>query len=297
VVAALLLLCGAAAFPLWRRLQARRRMQSLHQCDVLVVGSSVAWGTGATGPMWAPRRHPRGVGYAELLRGALSGRLGLSMCNAAVGGDHTGRCLRMLRAALPVCKPRWVVVGLSLGNEGLPWTRDAAEAEALVDRYIAAVRQIAAAAASAGAQVVVGGVYPHGRYRPHHLHALRRADAALASAGGLRVVSWLAALDGGGGRWKAELEADFAHPNEHGHRLMFEAFEARLSELFAADGGGAQGARSGSEGGTSEQKRGAKARPKPKPALRQRAQETPMLDGERDGLLDTADASVRSSAG
>ena len=267
-------------------------MKSLSKCDVLLVGSSVAQGTGSTGPMWNPWQNPDGVGYAELLQETLSTRLGLSFCNAAVGGDNTVRCLKMLCLALPICRPRWVIVGLSMGNEGLPWARTAADAERQADSYIAGVRQIAATAVAAGARVIVGGVYPHGKYKPHHLHALRRADTEVRQ-GGLEVVDFLSSLDSGSGRWRDGTEADFAHPNAQGHQHMFEAFSARLPQLFseASDAGSTDRETSVSIGSAAnahsgelhEQANLRKPKPKPKPRPRQQTEMAPLLPSHEEG--------------
>ena len=196
------------------------------RCDVLVVGSSVANGTGA--------RRGGGTGWAFLMGAELERRYGLRVHNAAVGGYNTARASSMLQRALPVAQARVVVIGLSLGNERLARTRNAEAAEELTEAYLAGIREMAAEARVAGARVVIGGVYPNSMYKPHHLPSLRRADAALRESG-LDVLSFLPALDAGDGRWKPEAKADWAHPNARGHRLMYtEGVEPRLEELFGS---------------------------------------------------------------
>eukprot|EP01050_Picozoa_sp_SAG11_P008281 SAG11_NODE_721_length_7539_cov_32.292473_8_plen_188_part_00 len=97
--------------------------------DVLIVGSSVAAGIGATGACGCPCPRPRARGWASLLTAALEDQHGLSCYNAAVSGYNVKRTLARLQRALPLSTPQVVIVGLSLGNEGLPWKRSASAAE------------------------------------------------------------------------------------------------------------------------------------------------------------------------
>lgn len=45
------------------------------------------------------------------------------------------------------------------------------------------------------------------------------------------MLDWLEAVGDGRGRWKRELVADAGHPNDLGHRKMFEAIDLSLFEL------------------------------------------------------------------
>jgi lysophospholipase L1-like esterase len=218
-----MLLLSCCAWYAWRA----RRLPAA-PVDVLIVGSSVAAGTGAG----CCGRNP---GWAALLCDTLEQQRGLSCFNGAVQGYTAGRTLPRLQSLLPVAKPQAVVVGLSLGNERLAARRDAVVAQTLADDFVAGLLRIATEARAAGASVVFTGMYPNGWYRSHHLSALRSVDDVLQQHGH-RVVHMLSHLEHSSknGTWKDELRADWAHPNAAGHRVMYEQFVPRLDELFGS---------------------------------------------------------------
>jgi lysophospholipase L1-like esterase len=229
----LLLVCA-------RHIYRARRLPS-GPIDVLIVGSSVAAGTGA-GCCGG-----ESGGWAALLIETVETTRGLRCFNGAVPGFTAGRTRPRLQALLAASKPRVVLIGLSLGNERLAARRDTSSSQVLADEFVVALLAMASEAQAAGVGTVVfTGVYPHGWYQSHHLGALRSVDVALRQRG-YAVVEMLQHLQAEttSGTWRPELKADFAHPNAAGHRVMYEQFLPRLDELF----GPALSAGSGSSSG------------------------------------------------
>uniref|UniRef100_A0A7S4C1K7 SGNH hydrolase-type esterase domain-containing protein n=1 Tax=Chrysotila carterae TaxID=13221 RepID=A0A7S4C1K7_CHRCT len=196
-------------------------MCNLLACDVLLVGSSVARGQAA----------PSGKGWGELLAKELRNKYGFQMVNAAIPGTDTTATLQAMKVALKTCKPCAVVIGLSLANEGLFLARDVSEIDRVRDRFLDGMQKLAETAQASGAMPVIGGVYPNDFYEPVHAQTLRSVEATMrgwTTSRGWKYISFLSALDDGEGRWQRGLSADPSHPNEEGHKAMFDAIDISL---------------------------------------------------------------------
>ena len=192
--------------------------------DVLVIGSSVAAGSGA----WPSR------GWVALLAAALAeGDPKLGLRNAAVSGSNASginwrpSTMRELEKALKRYEPRVVVISLSLLNEGLLDAVSPAQANSVGEHFEAGVKALVERAVAANAAPILCSVYPNNEYTPLHVDVLRRVHASMTNWG-WPTIDFLAALDDGRGRWKPGTAADAGHPNGHGHRLMFEAIDLSL---------------------------------------------------------------------
>jgi len=203
------------------------RSQSATSSKILVVGSSVAKGEGAT-------KHNS---WVDLTAAALK-----DCCvvrNAAVGGLNTAKTLEHVQT-LKTPTPDVVVVALSLANEGLPKAKSAKECDEIAARFLVGLRAIADAARKrwGDASVVFGGVYPYGRaehegYDEHQLEALRRVDMAMK--GVLNDPQWpepvfhfLKAAGNERGRWKLGTASNPGHPNDRGFKNMFSAVDVQV---------------------------------------------------------------------
>ena len=195
--------------------------------DVLVIGSSVAEGHCAQ----------PGQGWAALLAAALSST-GISLANAAVAGGDTESTMMEFEDALTQVTPRADIVSLSLANEGLPWTSTPEDAAEVAERFVYGMRALAERVVAAGATPILGSVYPNDQYEGMHAQVLRRVHADLAALG-WPTIDFLSALDDSHGRWRAGAAADAGHPNDTGHRLMFEAVDlGMLTEVCKRVGAG-----------------------------------------------------------
>eukprot|EP00741_Cyanophora_paradoxa_P001062 tig00000455_g1023.t1 len=191
---------------------------------IVVIGSSVAAGHAC----WLHR------GWAYLLAEALR-PAGHVVLNVSEPGADTARTAARFPSEVAPLRPDVVIVGLSLGNEGLahctPGERPhvASAFDAGIARLVSMVRNI-------GARPVLGGVYPHGDYGPEHVPFLLRSHAAMVRLG-VPVLDWLPALHDGSGRWKPGLWFDAAHPNGAGHEAMFRAVDLGIFAAAAAAAG------------------------------------------------------------
>ncbi|KAG1671160.1 hypothetical protein FOA52_005414 [Chlamydomonas sp. UWO 241] len=186
---------------------------------VLVVGSSVAKGVGAT----------RTYGWAAMLGDALRSEYGSLYVNEAVSGYNTRATAAPLPGLLEKHRPSAVVIGLSLANEGLTSMRTASQAAVLAAGYEARLLGIAATAvAYDGVKLVVlGGLYPNNNYSAEQYSELLASNARL-DVSGYPMIDFLAITDDGRGAWRAGTYADAGHPNDAGHAAMFSAVDLEL---------------------------------------------------------------------
>ena len=191
---------------------------------VLVIGSSVALGSGATSAE---------AGWAGLLGAALKER-GVELRNAAVSGVETAYTLGRMQAVVPATvRPHVVVSSLSLGNEGLCTVgpEDISAMRFIGDRFVMGTRKIAEHAAKHGAGVVLGSAYAHANYTATHAAEIRRVNEHLeriaADLDDAFVVDFHSATSDGveGAKWAEGLEYNKGHPNDAGHARMFESID------------------------------------------------------------------------
>ncbi|KAJ1450778.1 SGNH hydrolase-type esterase domain-containing protein [Pelagophyceae sp. CCMP2097] len=196
---------------------------------VLIVGSSVALGSGASSAA---------ASWAGRLAAALAAR-DVEVRNAAVGGTETAYALGRLQAVAPACcRPHVVFASLSLANEGLLAAADGAARRAVGNRFVVGVQRLARHATGIGAGVVVGTAYPHARYDATHAAEVRRVNAdleALAADGGALVDFHAAAVATDGATWAAGASADDGHPNDDGHDRFFRAIDVDALAALAFD--------------------------------------------------------------
>lgn len=195
---------------------------------ILVLGSSVAAGAAAS----------VGRGWASLLEAALLSQYGpgYRLLHGAVGGFDTGACQLYAESIAIAPSPDAVIIALGLANEGLPFSSDQRGADAVAERFLAGLRGVGDAVRERWGPValVYGGVYPFGRAEggPRLDGSQRRALERVAETMARwdePVLPFLDAAGEGESRcWRAHTAADVGHPNDDGHRHMFEAIDLRL---------------------------------------------------------------------
>ena len=205
----------------------RRVLTAVDPCKVVVVGSSVAAGLGS-----AVSDPNKGWGGPQLLGAALSSNYGLSLVNVAVSGTNVNTTMAYLEDALTVHKPRVVIFGLSLANEGLRDDEERSQAVATAQHYMAGLLTLAQTAELANATVVIGGVYPHDSYTVEQVEVLSETDATL-KAWPYEYLDFLSATSDGNGDWKSELRQNNGHPNDAGHLAMYNAIDLAYFAQFA----------------------------------------------------------------
>ncbi|MCM1356940.1 MAG: GDSL-type esterase/lipase family protein [Staphylococcus sp.] len=193
-------------------------------CRISVFGSSVANGQGATG------LH----GYAATLDSILADRYG-SACSPypfhtsviSINGNNStdliGRYEDVGRNF-----GKFVLLGISLGNEGL---HDTDDKETVFNRFRDNMLSLIARLRADGKYPVVVNNYPRGDYNSADHTMIRRMNRLIHSWD-LPSVNALGAIDDGAGRWPADYRDDSAHPNDAGHREFAYAFVPSLFDAI-----------------------------------------------------------------
>src|SRR5215813_7780259 len=142
---------------------------------IAVFGSSVANGTGD---------ELGKEGYTGLLRDLLASR-GWEVLNQSRGGDTTktmaprfapeGTAAPGVKYLLPV-NPGYVVIGLSLANEGIWEAKTKEEKDAVFDQYAAGIRNFISRSRQNNITPVIGLVYPRMVCTPVEYEYVRRMN-------------------------------------------------------------------------------------------------------------------------
>lgn len=199
---------------------------------VLVLGSSVAAGQAAHS----------GGGWADLLEAALIKHYGdgYRLLNAAMGGANTGATALYAQSVGRDLNPDIVIIALGLANEGLPWVSEEREVSKLSESFLDGLRSIADVVRNRWGHditIVYGGVYPFGLgeggpcYDDQQRRALRKVDDAM-SRWKEPVIPFLKTSGDDLCRWHPGTAVDVGHPNNIGHRRMFDAIDI---SIFAPD--------------------------------------------------------------
>ena len=198
---------------------------------IAVFGSSVANGTGD---------EFRKEGYTGLLRELLA-PMGWEVLNQSRGGDTTkslatrwapeGDPAPNTRYLLPV-KPSYVVIGLSLANEGILEARTKQEKDAVFTQYAEGIKGFIAKARQNNIVPIIALVYPRMTFTPVEYEYVRRMNL-LQNSWDVPSINFLGATDDGNGKYTIGFDYDDKHPNAAGHRefmlsivpTLFEALE------------------------------------------------------------------------
>ena len=197
---------------------------------IAVFGSSVAFGTGD---------EFNKEGYTGLLRAMLAPR-GWEVLNQSRGGDTTktmaprfapeGAPLPNVRYLLPV-KPGYVVIGLSLANEGILEAETKEAKDAVFKQYANGIKGFIDRSRQNNIVPVVGLVYPRMSYTATEYEYVRRMNL-LQNSWDVPTVNFLGAVDDGTGRYARGFDFDDRHPNAAGHHEMVYAFVPSLFDAL-----------------------------------------------------------------
>jgi hypothetical protein len=124
-------------------------------------------------------------------------------------------------------EPEYVLLALSLGNEGLAGATDA---ESVLSGYLDGVDELIALSEAKGYRPVVALPYARGNYTAAEYAIVQRGVLALNERA-VPSVNLLGALDDGAGRWADGFFFNAGHPNFLGHAELFYAIPPTL---FAA---------------------------------------------------------------
>ena len=209
---------------------------------IALWGSSVPNGTGD---------ETNQGGYTGRLRDLLEPR-GWEVINVSRGGDSTvtitprfepeGTADPDTRYLTPV-EPGYVVIALSLGNEGImrcppgqESSRCAASQEAqdaVAQQWADGMQRLIQRARDNGIIPIVGNTYARGDFTEAEYARTRRMNL-LINTWDVPSINLLGAIDDGYGRWARGFFPEPIHPNAAGHTEMFHAFVPTLFDALAA---------------------------------------------------------------
>lgn len=193
-------------------------------------GSSVAFGTGDEYGK---------EGYTGLLRAMLAPK-GWEVLNQSRGGDTTkllatrwapdGAPDSRTRYLLTV-NPSYVIIGLSLANEGIFEARTKEEKDAVFQQYADGIHGFIAKARQQNMVPIVTLCYPRSVYTPVEYEYIRRMNV-LENSWDVPTVNFLGALDDGNGRWARGFMFNDKHPNAAGHQELALTFVPTLFQAL-----------------------------------------------------------------
>jgi lysophospholipase L1-like esterase len=188
-----------------------------HSKKVVVFGSSVAFGTGATSNQ----------GWAYMLGQALTSQ-GWTYTNASVGGNNTVDLINRFYTDLVPLQPDVVIIGLSLANEGILGTNK----QAIFNQYINNMYKLVDMCRQQGFKVIVTGTYPNNSYTSVEYNYIKQADKFLQTSQ-IPYINFLGAIDDGTGKWRTGMFADDGHPNDVGHTALYRAIPLSLFDRLS----------------------------------------------------------------
>ena len=180
---------------------------------IAVIGSSVAAG-------WVTsykEQYDFKNGWAYRLGRLLEPR-GYDLVNVSVPGDTTEGVLKRLEKDLFILDPDYVVIGLSLGNEGIQEKNP----EEVRDQFFKGITEIVSQCRARGITPLLGSCYSCDDYNLEQYRHTREMNLALNNLD-LPLINLLGALDNGEGHFPKGYTYDSSHPDNRGHEEMFYA--------------------------------------------------------------------------
>jgi lysophospholipase L1-like esterase len=176
--------------------------------NIVFFGSSVCKGTG----------DKTTLGYA--------GRFALKLdtskwkyFNASKGGDNTIKISGRLDTNLYNVSPDYVVIGLSLGNEGFIQPKTEIAKGRITERFRTGLLRLADSISAHGAKVVIANCYANNQ-ADEITYQLTREMNSIINEWPIPSINLLGAIDNGSGKWVPGFWKDDLHPNDPGHEEM-----------------------------------------------------------------------------
>ncbi|NML66342.1 SGNH/GDSL hydrolase family protein [Hymenobacter sp. RP-2-7] len=197
---------------------------SLDALKIVYLGSSVPYGQGATNKYGYTSRYT-----AELQQRHAAG-LGRAWtsANASVPGDNTSKVAARWRRDLLPQRGRYVVLALSLGNEGIH-----GGGQPIFEQFGRNLAALVARARADGRVPVITNCYTRNDFTPED-YAFTKQMNLLLHAWTVPTVNLLGAVDDGQGHWAPGYWDDALHPNDRGHAELARAIVPSLFDALRA---------------------------------------------------------------
>lgn len=195
-----------------------------NELKIVVLGSSVPFGQGATDKYGYAAR------YGALLsqRAAAGQGAAWQLTNISIPGDNTVKVLARWQRDLRPQHGRYVVLALSLGNEGIH-----ERGQPMFDQFKANLQQLVARARAEGMVPVVTNCYTRNDYTPADYAFIKQMNLLL-HAWAVPSANLLGTVDDGAGHWAAGYWNDALHPNDLGHAELAHALVPSLFDALRA---------------------------------------------------------------
>jgi lysophospholipase L1-like esterase len=198
-----------------------------------IFGSSVAKG-------WASSGMTSGVttngswtnSYSYFITRHLTENGGYFVTNVSTPGDNTATGISRFPSYVVPRAPTYVLLGYSLGNEGLAGSTDPSSS-AISSNFLANLLNLVGLCRTNGYYPVISSVYPRGDYTADNYAKLKQAHLVI-NTWDVPSLNLLTPVDDGTGRWISGYWADGAHPNDAGYAEFYYAFVPSLFDAVAA---------------------------------------------------------------
>ncbi len=191
---------------------------------VTFFGSSVCWGTGAD------NNH----GYAwQFFHSGVLDTLTYKYFNASTGGDNTLKIEKedRLTKKLYPTQPNIVVIGLSLGNEGILAPKDPNGREQVLERHRSRLLALADSLHSQGIKPVIVNCYSNSHFTEAQYDITLRMNRII-NTWDYPSINVLGTVDDLTGKWVEGYVRDPLHPNTAGHTEMSYSMVPSLFEAM-----------------------------------------------------------------
>lgn len=197
--------------------------KSLDTLKIVYLGSSVPYGTGAT----------KDFGYTSMLTRLLKQRAADGKgkdwvpVNKSIGGDNTERVMGRWQRDLVSQKAKYIVIALSLGNEGIHEF-----GKPKFDQFKNNMAKLITMARDSGYVPIVTNCYARNDFNEADYYYVKQLNLWI---NGLNVpsVNLLGAIDDGTGKWAPHYWFNEGHPNDAGHAEMSYAIVPSLFDALA----------------------------------------------------------------
>ncbi|MHA4894883.1 SGNH/GDSL hydrolase family protein [Pedobacter sp. PWIIR3] len=197
--------------------------KSLDTLKIVYLGSSVPYGTGATKDFGYTSI------YTRLLRQRASDGTGKAWMpvNKSIGGDNTIKVMARWERDLVPQKAKYVVIALSLGNEGIHEV-----GKPRFDQFKTNMSKLISMARDSGYVPVLTNCYTRNDFNEADYYYVKQLNLWINSLN-VPSVNLLGAVDDGTGKWAPNYWFNEGHPNDAGHAEMSYAIVPSLFDALA----------------------------------------------------------------
>lgn len=153
--------------------------------------------------------------------------------NVSRGGINTIRTTPRLTSHLYPQNPDYVVIGLSLSNEGITKPLTVEGRYRILERFRTGLLRLSDSIRAHGAVPVIANCYPRGSFDEKY-YLLTREMNAIINEWAVPSINLLGAVEDGTGKWAKGYDANEGHPNKFGHEEMSRAFAPTLFDALDA---------------------------------------------------------------